>query len=112
MTTTSDHSDPAVLVTRMLAATGSGMPFATFELTLRRAQPDLPALHGVHFGTYAGEVVYSSELRRGLDDALARDWIQVDGELLRATPRGAEILNEYDAAPGDADRAVLSKLAA
>jgi hypothetical protein len=112
MTHTIQHTDPAVVVTRMLAASDPGMPFATFELTLQQAQPDLAALDGIHFGTYAGEVVYSNELRRGLDDALARDWVQVDGQLLRATPRGRAALDECNATPDDSERAVLSKFAA
>lgn len=108
MTAQATSSDPAVLVTRMLAAAGGSMPFPTFEMTLKQAQPDLPALEGVEFGVYAGDVVYSNHLRQGLDAALARDWVRVRGQDLHVAPRGEQALEEHGAAPGEREREVLA----
>jgi hypothetical protein len=101
-----------VLVTRLLAAAGShGLPFATFEATLADLRERLQ-LPSIDFDVYAGSVVYSNEIRQGVDQALAHDWVRFVDQHLVTTPAGLRALQDRAEQPQPHEREAFASLAA
>jgi hypothetical protein len=102
-----------LLLTRLLAAAGDeGLPFSSFEATLRTLREQVADLAGVSFGTYADGVVYSSQIRAALDEALGRDWVRFENQRLRPTSVGLTALEQERFEPRQDERDALARLAA